>query len=179
MLNNDISLNNILVSFESTLKIEYAAESTVRETLDDAKARLENVYQVTLDKSVFDIINESQLSADNVSLLMRDVKQCLADLSLFMNLKLYHKDFDMFLADVNYLGYDKGKLMNVLKYCQDKKLFKQHRENIISPLNNTLNNISMCTIKRLFIILLMFNELGIDEGVSIIAQLLYLGGLVS
>ena len=69
--------------------------------------------------------------------------------------------------------------MNVLKYCQDKKLFKQHKENIIQPLSNTLNNISMCTIKRLFIILLMFSELGIDEGVSIIAQLLYLGGLVS
>lgn len=179
MLNNNIALNNILVSFESTLKIEYTSECTVRETLDDAKARLENVYQVTLDRSVWDIINESQLSADNISLFMRDVKQCLADISLFINLKLYHKDFGMYLADVNYLGYDKSKLMNVLKYCQDKKLFKQHKENIIQPLSNTLNNISMCTIKRLFIILLMFSELGIDEGVSIIAQLLYLGGLVS
>ena len=49
MLNNNIALNNILVSFESTLKIEYTSERTVRETLDDAKARLENVYQVTLD----------------------------------------------------------------------------------------------------------------------------------
>lgn len=179
MLNNDISLTKILVSCESTLKIEYSAEGTVKETIDDAVARIENVYQITLDKSVFDIMLESQLNADNISPLLRDIKQCLADLSLFLNLKIYHKDFDMFLADVNYLGHDKRELMNILKYCQDKKLFKQYSENIIQPLSNTLNNISMCTVKRLFIILLMFDRLGVVEGVSIVAQLLYLGGLVS
>ena len=179
MLNNEVNLKQVLVSLEATLKIEFPPESTVAEIVNDAVARLENTYSISLDKSVFELQKESQLLADNVSLLLRDITQCLCQLSLFINLKLYHKDFDLFLADVNYLGFDKSKLMNLLKYCQDKKLFKQHAENFVQPLYDTLNNISMCDVKRLFIILLMFHRIGVEEGVSIVAQLLYLGGLVS
>ena len=178
MLNNSISLNEVLLSCESTLKLEYSADASVDETIKDAIDRLENTYQVTLDKSVFDIANESQLSADNINLFLRDVKQCLANLSLFFSLKLYHKDFDVFLADVSYLGYNKNQLLTALQYLQDKSFYKQHRDTIINPLANNLNtNVSMCTIKRLFIILLMFDKLGIPEGVSCVAQLLYIGGL--
>ena len=41
-----------------------------------------------------------------------------------------------------------------------------------------LNNVEMSQIKRLFIVMLVMEKLGIHEGVAACAQLLYIGGLV-
>lgn len=178
MFDNDISLNSILVSIEGTLKIEHTEEAKVDDVLLAAKQRLENTYSTVFDKDVFTLQSESQLTSDNINILLKNVSQCLAQLSLFIELKLYHKNLGIALADVNYLGYSKEKLLVALRYLQDIDEYYKHHEVIIQPLHNTLNNISMCTIKRLFIILLMFDDLGIIEGVAIVANLLYIGGLI-
>ena len=99
-------------------------------------------------------------------------------LSLYLQLKLFHKNMGITLADVNYLGYAKKNLLTSLKYLQDETQYKKHREAIVSSLSNTLNNISMCSVKRMFICLLVMDRLGISEGVAIMAELLYIGGLV-
>lgn len=178
MLDNIIAFNNILVSIEGTLKIE-ASEASVKEIIDAAVERLENAYGVTFDRDIFTLQAVNQLTADSINLLLKDIKQCLAELSLFISLKLYHKNLGLSLADVNYLGYAKNQLLTALKYLQDKSLSDQHIKEVITPFYTTLNNISMCSVKRLFIIMLMFYRLGIPEGVSIVAQLLYIGGLVA
>jgi hypothetical protein len=178
MLDNTIAFNKILVSLESALKIEASGELKVDETLDAAIDRLENTYACTFDRDVFSIQDENALMADKIDLLLKNVKQSLAELSLYINLKLYHKNLGISLADVNYLGYEKLQLITNLKYLQDEDLYKQNGDDITKSLSNTLNNTPMCSIKRLFIVLLMFHRLGIAEGVSIVAQLLYLGGLV-
>lgn len=178
MLDNQISLNNILVSFEGTLKIEHLEEARVEDCIRDAIARLEETYGTKLDKSVYALMDENQLTADNLNLFLRDIKACLEQMSLFIQLKLYHKNFAVTLADVNYLGYAKKSLLTALKYLQDATEYTRHRDDVITPLYNTLNNINMCSIKRMFVVMLMFDRLGIDEGVAIMAELLYLGGLV-
>lgn len=180
MLDNTVSLNSILVSLEGVLKLEASGELKVDEILDSAIARLENAYNnCSFDRDVWTLQAENQLTADHINHLLKDIKQCLEQLSLYINLKLYHKNPNVALSDVNYLGYAKTQLMSCLKYLQDADLSRQYRSTIIPPLHNTLNNISMCTVKRLFIVMLMLDRLGIDEGVSIVAQLLYIGGLVS
>jgi len=178
MFDNTISFNNILTSLESTLSIEMSSDMTVAETLDAATKRLENTYACTFDKDVYALQSESQLIADNINLLLKDVQQCLAMLSFYTNLKLYHMNMGITLSDVNYLGYSKEQLLTALRYLMYENEYKKHSAEIITPLFNTLNNIPMCSVKRMFIILLMLNKLGITEGVSIMAQLLYLGGLV-
>lgn len=179
MLDNTISLNNILVSLEGVLKLEASGELKVDEILNSAISRLENAYNCTFDRDVWALQADNQLTADNINRLLKDIKQCLEQLSLYINLKLYHKNPSVALSDVNYLGYAKTQLMSCLKYLQDAELSKQYRSTIIPPLHNTLNNIPMCTTKRLFIALMMLDKLGIDEGVSVVSQLLYIGGLVS
>lgn len=178
MFDKNISFNSILTSLESTLSIEMGSNTTVADTIQSAKDRLENTYACKLDKDVFTIQNESQLVADNISILLRDVEQCLKSLSFYMYLKLFHTNMGITLSDVNYLGYDKESLLTALNYLMYSKTYKAHAEEIISSLYDTLNNINMCSVKRLFISMIMLYELGISEGVGVIAHFLYVGGLV-
>lgn len=178
MIDNMLSINNILVSLEGTLKLEASSDLKVSEIIDAAVQRLENTYAITLDRDVYAIQEENQLTADYIDSLLRDVKECLAQLSLYIEMKLFHKNLGLTLSDVNYLGYSKTQLLTALKYLQDKDEYKKHGAEVIQPLCNTLNNISMCNTKRMFIIMIMLDRLGITEGVAIMAQLLYLGGLV-
>lgn len=178
MFDSEYSISTVLNSLEAVLQIEYAEELRVCDVVDKAVERMENRYGVTLDKSVYELQQESQLTADNINLFLRDVRTCLEQLSFFIELKVYHKNVPISLADVNYLGYAKKQLMTALKYLQDEKLYKQHHEEVITPLYNTLDNINICSTKRMFVDLLMLERLGVIEGVAIIAQLLYLGGLM-
>lgn len=178
MLNDSISFNNILTSLEGTLMIEVTGDMRTDEIIQAAIQRIENAYVIELDRDVYSIQSESQLMASNVDGLLKNVQQCLAQLSLYINLKIYHADLGITLADVNYLGYAKEQLLTALKYLMFETEYKKHHDDIITPLYNTLNNISMCSVKRMFLILLMMDKLGITEGVAIMAQLLYLGGLV-
>lgn len=175
---NDISFNGFLTSLESTLSLEMQSEQTVQEIIDAAVIRLENMYACTLDADLFTIQGENALVADNISHLLRDLQMCLCQIAFYTNLKLYHTNMAITLSDVNYLGYSKAVLLTSLKYLQYEKEAESHREDIIKPLYNTLNNITMCTVKRLFISMLMLDRLGVYEGVAVIAQLLYTGGLV-
>ncbi|MCM1215087.1 MAG: hypothetical protein NC548_11270 [Lachnospiraceae bacterium] len=178
MFDTDVSLSNILVSMEGVLKIEYTEDGRVEDTIQKAIERLENTYGTTFNTDVYTLQRENQLTADNINLFLRDIRVVLEQLSFFIGLKFFHKNFAITLSDVNYLGYAKSQLLTALQYLQDDKLAVAHHDEIIKPLYNTLNNISICATKRLFVNMLMLDRLGISEGVSVVAQLLYLGGLV-
>lgn len=178
MFDSEVSLNNILVSFEGVLKIEYAPDQRVQDTIDNAVRHLESTYGTTFSKDIYTLQSENQLTADNLNLLLQDIKACLDQCAFFIQLKLYHKNVPFTLADVNYLGYAKAKLLTALRYLQDDDESKLHGKEVTKPLYNTLDNISMCTPKRLFVVMLLLDRLGVCEGVALLAQLLYMGGLV-
>lgn len=178
MFDAECSLNNILVSLESVLKLEIGPEMTVQNIVDTAIRNLENTNNFTLTSDLYTVQAENALSDDKISMLLRDMEAGLERLSFFVQLKLYHKNVPFTLADVNYLGYAKSKLLTALKYLQDIDEARARHAEIVRPLYNTLDNISMCTVKRLFIIMLTFDRLGVIEGTAIVAQLLYMGGLV-
>lgn len=178
MFDTEVSLSNILISFEGVLKIEYSTDMRVSDTIDKAIQRLENTYGTTLSKDIYTLQSENQLTADNLNLLLKDIKTCLEQLSFYTSLKLFHKNVPIALADVNYIGYSRTKLILVLKYLMDDRLYEKHSDDVLTPLYNALDNINMCTIKRLFVSALMLHRLGVKEGVMCLAQLLYLGGLV-
>lgn len=178
MFDAEVSLNSILVSFEGVLKIEYAPDQRVQDTIDKAIQHLENTYGTTFSKDIYSLQSENQLTADNLDLLLQDIKSCLEQCAFFIQLKLFHKNVPFTLSDVNYLGYAKSNLLTALRYLQDDGQAKLHSHEVIKPLYNTLDNISMCTPKRLFVVMLMMDRLGVTEGVALFAQLLYMGGLI-
>lgn len=178
MLDNNISLTNILVGLESVLKIEYLNGAKVEETIQKAIDTLESTYSVTFSTDLFSLQQEHQLTSSKLEILIRDITQSLSQMGLFIQLKSYHCNLGITLADVNYLGYAKPRLLTCLTYLQDKKAAAATRDEIIPPLTATLNNIGMSTIKRLFVCMLVLDRLGVAEGVAVVSQVLYMGGLV-
>lgn len=177
MFNKDISINDLLISLESVLFLEYREDMKVEDTLAAAIERIENTHAVKLDTDVFTLMHESELTFNSLSIFMRDLKTALAQLSFYTDLKLFHKDLAITLSSVNYIGHAKDELLNALRNLQDTNQYAKHAQNIIPPITNSLDQIPLCSVKRLFCCLLMLNRLGVAEGVSVVARLLYIGGL--
>lgn len=176
MLKESISLDATLQQFETVLKIEYKYNEADK-VINRAIEALESAYQVHIDKDLYALQTENQLVGDNIYLLLTAIQEACKSLALYVQVNLFHKSVGISLASVNYLSFAKPDLLHGLKYLQDVDLY-QKREGIVPPLTIALTNIEMCTIKRLCIIMLTLERLGIAEGVSIIAQFLYLGGLI-
>lgn len=176
MYDKNMSLNNIIVNFESVLSIEYN-EDSVDSIISKSIDILENKYNVTFNKSIYELQAENQLVADTLDKLLSELRVCIEKLSFYILLKFYHKNLTISLADVNYLSVGKVDLIKSLRYLMDVDSQKINKGNILPTLQLALNNIPICPIKRLFIILLVLDILGVDEGVAVITYLLYLGGL--
>lgn len=176
MLKDYLTLDSILMSFESVLKLEYDDKDT-RKLLDSAIRKLENAYGVTLSDTLYTIQAQNMNVAENIESLIKQVMECTKTLSLYINVSLYNQSIGVNLATVNYLGFDKQVLKTALKYLQVSDLYEEGTKSI-EAIMGALNNTGMCSVKRLFLIMLLLMRLGITESSAVVAQLLYLGGLI-
>ena len=175
MISDIVSLSSVLLNFEQVLKIEYSEMSAER-IIRAAKSKLENNFQVTFSKSIYELQAENRLVADSLNVFLEQVVDVCRSLSLYIDNCMFNNSVPIDLADVNYLGFDSNSLKVALRYLQNAKTYTQ-RDNIIPSLRAAVSNIEPCDIKRIFMILFMLDELGIYEGAAIAAKLLYLGGL--
>lgn len=177
MMKDNISLDSILYTFESVLKIEYLEHSTEK-VIASAVASLEEAYNVRMDKDLYTLQAENQALGDTLSILLMQITDCCKTMSFYTVLCTFNRSIGISLADVAYFGFAKDTLMNSLKYLEDKDLYTQ-RDIIVRPLTVAMTNVDMCSIKRCVIIMLVLEKLGVAEGVAVMAQYLYLGGLVT
>ena len=110
-------------------------------------------------------------------MFLQELAECLKQLTALTSISMFTKKPPINLADVNYLGFTSETLTTALKYLQDRVCYEK-RSTIVPALVGALNNVEMSQIKRLFIVMLVMEKLGIYEGVAACAQLLYIGGLV-
>ena len=155
MLADMFTLQQVLLSFENTLRIEYT-ETDVSRIIKLSKQKLES---------------------ENLNVFLQELAECLKQLTALTSISMFTKKPPINLADVNYLGFTSETLTTALKYLQDRVCYEK-RSTIVPALVGALNNVEMSQIKRLFIVMLVMEKLGIYEGVAACAQLLYIGGLV-
>lgn len=173
----DLSLNDCIISLESVLKLDYGEERTTMQLIKNATADLENAYGVTIDKGLYDIQAESQLSANNIEHLLNSISVALQKMALYTHIVYYTKKIPFTLADVNYLGFARDKLITHLKYLIDEDLYRQEHTAIMEAISQALDSISTSYTKRLFTIMIMLDSLGVWDGASVVAQLIFLGGI--
>ena len=176
MLIDQFSLKDTLMSFESALRIDYNEKDTAK-IVQQAIAKLENAYQCHLDEPVYVVQAKNELVADHLNQFLDQVGRCVMELSAVTLMAMYSKRPPIDLRDVNYLGFAQKELATALKYLQDKVHYEQ-REGIIPALYYALNNVEMSQTKRLFIIMLLCEKLGLPEAVATCSALLYQGVLV-
>lgn len=178
MIADLFSLGDILMDCEATLRLQYdeGNQNNVNAILKAAKERLENAYQCRLDEPVYTVQAKNALVANDLEIFIKEASSCVERLSTMVVLTMFSKRPPVNLADVNFLGFTRESLTMALRYMQDRVLYSE-RTPLIPPIKNALNNIEMSHIKRLFIIMLAFEGLGMEEGVAACASLLYLGGV--
>lgn len=175
MISDFYTLQDILLGFENTLRIEYTENNSDR-ILKEAKNRIENAYQIKLDKPIYDVQAQNALTADSITIFLEKLSMSVQSLAAYTNTVMFNKLNGISLADVNYLGFTAETLRAALKYLQDKNLYER-RGSFIPAIRNAVNNIDMSQVKRLFVIMLLLEELGVKEAVSVVAQYLYICSL--
>ena len=176
MLSDNFKLDSVLVQFESILSIEYTKDKaqSFAEILAHSKSELESRYQCVLDKPVYTIQAENPLVAGNLAHLEQGLVNCMQQISTLVVLSMFTKNPHFKLADVSYLGFTSETLTLALKYFTDKIQYEK-RSTLIPSLIDGVNRLEVGTVKRLFVIMLVLEDLGISEAVAACAQLLYEG----
>lgn len=174
MLRASISLADILLSFANTLRIDYSLKD-VREIREESVRQLENIFHIRIDKSLYDIQAEGSFVSKEIESLLQQITENLKSMSLLLAISTFDKQYGENLKEVKYLGYERVTLMTTLKYLQDEKLYER-RGQFFESLVDATNTVYMGTVKKLFIIMIILERLGISEGVSIMANYIYLGG---
>ena len=94
MLFDTLSIDSVLQSFETTLKIEYREKQT-HAVISNALSALESAYKVTLNKSLYELQTENQLISDNVTMLLGQITDCCKSMALYVHVSMFNKCIGM------------------------------------------------------------------------------------
>lgn len=169
-----VSLTSIMLQFEAVLKIEYDETETKR-VVESAVRKLENAYGMRIDnKTLYELEAENIHLADNVQNLLQQVLECTKNLSFLFQCGMFQHAIPITLSTVKYLGLGKEALQSILRYFQNIDEYYL-ASNAVLQIMYGLDGIDMNSVKRMFIIMLVLDKLGLKESVAIVAQYLYYG----
>lgn len=176
MLRDMVDLNNSILAFETVLKIEYEENETKR-VVDSAVRRLESAWGMRIEgTTLYKLESENISLADNVQNILQQIMECTKTVAFLFQCGMFYHSIPITLSTVKYLGIGKEQLRSVLRYFQNNDEYYL-AENAVQQLYMGLDGIDMSTVKRLFIILLVLDKLGVREAVAIVAQYLYYGSV--
>ena len=176
MLRDMADLNNTLLSFETVLKIEYE-ESVTERVIGNAIKRLENAYGMKISGTTLYELEASNINlADTIQNLLQQVLECTKTMAFLFQCGMYQHSIPITLSTVKYLGIGKEALKTILRYFQNVDEYYL-AQNAVQNLSLGLDGIDMSPVKRLFVIMLMLDRMGLKEAVAIVAQYLYYGSV--
>lgn len=176
MLSNMVVLTDNLLAYEAVLRIEYTERETEM-VINSAIRRLENVNGVKLAGTTLDAVAKTNTHvAGIIESLLKHILECSKSTSFIFMCGMFNHNLPITLSSVKYLGLGKEALQLMLRYFQNVDEYAITQDTVPQIVAG-LDGISMGVTKRLFIIMLVLDRLGVREGVAIIAQLLYYGTL--
>lgn len=177
-----IGLDGIITELEAALQIDGKdyEEPSFDNILKNVKGRINRTYQIDLSLGkVNDISFESGIYKAAVSLFIDNVASIHARVCAFCQIERYKTTSYVSLSSINYMSYKKESLLKVLKLLQKEKLqLGESASESVDLIKNRLVMIRICREKRLFMIMAIAYELGFNELVASIAEILYLGGVL-
>lgn len=176
MLKNMVNLKAVILSFETVLKIEYEENNTKR-VIANSIRRLESAYAMRIDgKTLYELEVENAHLADTIQNLLQQILECTKSLSFLFQCGMFTHAIPISLSTVKYLGLGKEALQSILRYFQNVDDYYL-ANNAVPQITACLDGIDMSEVKRMFIILLVLDKLGLEESVAIVAQYLYYGSV--
>lgn len=176
MVRDTLILQNILTGFEEALHIDFKTQD-VKQLKEETRESLEVSIREHIEESIYKLHIQTKYLNDSVSSLIDQIETCMKDMALLLSISMFDHKFGQTLKDVSYCGFAKDELMIILKHLMDEKL-QDNRGSFMKALTESLNSVNIGEVKRLFIIMLILEDLGVVEGVALIAQYLYMGGML-
>lgn len=176
MLRDGLSMSSIILGLENVLHINYN-EPEINSIMYNSISSLESMYNVKFDTSIWELQVKTQFVSTSITELITQISEGLKSLALLTSISLYDKCFTETLQDVEYCGYGRERLLTYFKYLQDVDYYNQ-KESFFASITNAMDKLPMCNTKKLLIIMLILDRLDIREGVSLIANHLYAGGVM-
>lgn len=113
---------------------------------------------------------------DQVDILLGALADCLKNMALLVNIESYDSVFGQTLKDVNYLGTTETKLINSFKILSKKDL-QVRRVEFFSDLLTAFSAIKVCTLRRIMCIIGVLENIGVLDGVAILANHIVIGAM--
>lgn len=174
------SIEDIVIDLEMALQISGTdyAERDFDKIMSNVRNRILRQYNVNLLKNkITDPCMFEGKNRNSVVLFIESIADMHAKLCGYLEIVRYTHEVTIKPVNVNYLGFDETKLMSVLRLAQSKEYIPSIEPNFES-IKQQVGTINSCMEKKMFLIMCVAHELGFDELLASIAEILYLGGKV-
>lgn len=170
------NLSDIVHELEVALQIDGKdfEEKDMDILIRNVRMRIENQYALDLTSyKLSDVELQIEPYRPRTAILLDNITCIHSKLCGFFQIARYLTRLDVSLDSINYLGFEEEGLKLVLEKLQRKSTMKEADE-ALRAIKNKLQTISSCMEKRLFVLLVVSHDLGLDEVVAAIAEILYM-----
>jgi len=168
-------LHKVIRELETAYQIDESdfVERDMDVMIKHIKAKINQQYAI--DISTYKV-NATELELvsfrESLKLFISNIARIHSKLCGCCQVDRYLTRTDISLSKINYLGFVESSLVDTLEALQ-RKTFLPEMEGRIECIKEKLGTISTCWEKRLFVLLVVSWELGFDEVVACIAEILF------
>lgn len=169
-------LHELIKQLEIALMIEDGdlRETNMDKLLDNIKTKIDRQYQINLkDFKLNSIELEMSEAQEAASTYISNIARIHSMLCGYCQIRRYLATTDISLEDINYLGLTRESLRESLKALQ-RACYQPRLSDFIEILKRKLPTISNSWEKRLFVLIVVCEELGLPEVAACIGEILYL-----
>lgn len=173
-------IQRIIRDIEVALQIDGGdyGEKDVDTILSNIYMRIIRQYQLDLrGKSIYDESFYLGKSKDYAVLFVDNISALHSRLCGYLQIVRYTKYVTIKPANINWMGFRDKSLLSFFISAMDKNTIEDIHT-AVQAIKGKFRSINMCTEKRLILILIVAYELGFNELVAAISEILYLGGKI-
>lgn len=173
LVNNTVSLPNTLLGLEGLLFID--TKLNIDEQILQSITEIESGLGIKLGgRSIEEARDSDPMSVSRIDGFIAQLSEGLKNITLLTSLALFHNRLSVSMKDVAYLGFNAQHLQNCFKYLINERVY-ENRSQFLPQILAVANKLETGYIRRLLVLVALFDALGIREGVAVLCQYLYIG----
>ena len=171
MIRNMLSLEHSISMFEQILRINPNCSSIADQVVTSRHAIETEIYETIPEgKSIYALQGN-----DKVDEFLASCVECLKNFSLIVCLESYDLNFSQTLKSLNYLGASSVEILNTFRILAKQDL-QVRRSSFMTDIIQAFSTVKTGELRRIVCILAVLENIGMMDGVAILAEHIVLGG---
>lgn len=171
MIRQTISMDHSLSQIEALLKINSNCPS-IEEQVKLSRHAIETEIYETIPEgtSIYSLTGHNKVDD-----FLGSCIECLKNFALLVCIESYDLNFGQSLKSLNYLGAPAIEIMNSFRILAKQSLQSQ-KVQFMDDIIKAFSSVKPCELRRLVCVIAVLDNLGISDGVAILAEHIVLGG---